>query len=44
MEQNVFLVVSSDVMGKDEDIGKVVIKNFFETVKTTKEVPHTIFF
>ncbi len=44
MEQNVFLVISSDVMGKEEDIGKVVIKNFFETIKATKEIPHTIFF
>lgn len=44
MEQNVFLVISSDVMGKEEDIGKVVIKNFFETIKATKEMPHTIFF
>ncbi|GBE06473.1 hypothetical protein BMS3Abin10_02124 [bacterium BMS3Abin10] len=44
MEQNVFLVISSDVMGKDEDIGRAVIKNFFETVKATKEIPHTIFF
>ena len=44
MEQNVFLVISSDVMGKEEDIGKVVMKNFFETVKATEEIPHTIFF
>lgn len=44
MEQNVFLVISSDVMGKEEDIGKVVMKNFFETIKETKEIPHTIFF
>ncbi len=44
MEQNVFLVISSDVMGKEEDIGKVVIKNFFETIKATEEIPHTIFF
>ena len=44
MEKNVFLVISSDVMGKEEDIGKKVITNFFETVKSTKEIPHTIFF
>lgn len=44
MEQTVFMVISSDVMGKDEDIGHLVIKNFFETVKATKEIPHTIFF
>jgi len=44
MGQKVFMVISSDVMGKEEDIGKVVIKNFFETVKATKEIPHTFFF
>ncbi len=44
MGENVFLVISSDVMGKEEEIGKAVIKNFFETVKATKEIPHTIFF
>ena len=44
MEQKVFIVISSDVMGKEEDIGKVVIRNFFETIKSTKETPHTIFF
>ncbi len=44
MDQKVFMVISSDVMGKEEDIGKVVMKNFFETVKSTKEIPHTIFF
>lgn len=44
MEQNIFLVITSDVMGKDEDIGKIVMKNFLETIKTTKEIPHTIFF
>lgn len=44
MGQNVFMVISSDVMGKEEEIGKKVITNFFETVKATKEHPHTIFF
>jgi selenium metabolism protein YedF len=44
MKKNVFLVVSSDAMGKEEKIGKIVIKNFFETIKATKEIPHTIFF
>lgn len=44
MEQKVFMVISSDIMGKEEDIGKVVIKNFFETVRATKQIPHTIFF
>ncbi len=44
MGQKVFMVISSDVIGKEEDIGKVVMKNFFETIKATEEIPHTIFF
>jgi len=44
MEQNVFLVISTDTMGKEEELGRIVIKNFFETIKATGEIPHTIFF
>ena len=44
MEPNVFLVITTDIIGKDEDIGKVVMKNFLETIKATEEIPHTIFF
>jgi selenium metabolism protein YedF len=39
-----FLVIAADTMGKDEELGKVLIKAFFETIKVTKEIPHTIFF
>jgi len=31
-------------MGKEEKLGKVLMKGFFETMKATKELPHTIFF
>src|SRR3990172_5309867 len=44
MKQNVFLVVSTDDMGKEEKLGKIVIKNLLETIKATKAIPHTIFF
>ncbi len=43
-EKDILLIVASDTMGKDEDLGKVLIKAFFETMKVTKEIPHTIFF
>ena len=39
-----FLVIATDTMGKDEELGKVLMKAFFETIKVTKEIPHTIFF
>jgi selenium metabolism protein YedF len=38
------MVVGSDVIGKEEALGKVLMKSLFETMKVTKELPHTIFF
>lgn len=43
-KQGILLVISSDTMGKDEALGRVLMKGFFETMKVTKELPHTIFF
>ncbi len=43
-EKDLFLIVATDSLGKEEELGKVLIKGFFETIKVTKEVPHTIFF
>lgn len=43
-EKGLLLIVASDVMGKDEALGKVLMKAFFETMKVYKEAPHTIFF
>jgi len=42
--KNVLLIVGSDTMGKDEELGKILMKAFFETMQVTKEIPHTIFF
>lgn len=42
--KDMLLVFATDSIGKEEDIGKVLVKGFFETIKTTKEIPHTIFF
>ena len=30
-------------MEKDEELGKILMKGFFETMKIYKEIPHTIF-
>lgn len=43
-DASLFIVITSDVMGKDADIGRVLMKGFFETMLSTKELPHTIFF
>ncbi len=43
-EKDILLIVASDTMGKEEDIGRVLMKGFFETMKVTREIPHTIFF
>jgi len=31
-------------MEKDEELGEILLKGFFETMKIYKEIPHTIFF
>ena len=31
-------------MGKEEELGKILMKSYFETMKTYKQIPHTIFF
>ena len=41
---NAILVISTDVLGRDADIGVVLMKAFLETLKVTKEVPGMIFF
>ena len=43
-EQDLLLVIASDVMGKDEGLGRQLMKAFLETMKVYKQLPHTIFF
>ncbi|HAK87791.1 MAG: hypothetical protein A2077_02790 [Nitrospirae bacterium GWC2_46_6] len=42
--KELLLIVASDSMGKDEELGKMLMKGFFETMKVYKELPHTLFF
>ncbi len=44
LEKDMLLIISSDVIGKEEELGRILMKGFFETMKVTKEIPHTIFF
>ena len=38
------LIIGTDALGKEEELGKKLVKGFFETMKMTKQLPHTIFF
>jgi selenium metabolism protein YedF len=42
--KDILLVVGTDIIGRDEELGRVLMKGFFETMMVTKELPHTIFF
>jgi selenium metabolism protein YedF len=41
---DLYMVVTTDTIGKDDDIGAVLMKGFFATMRETRELPHTIFF
>jgi selenium metabolism protein YedF len=43
-EKELLLVVGTDTMGKEEGLGKILMKAYFATMKTYRQVPHTIFF
>jgi selenium metabolism protein YedF len=38
------MIIGTDSLGKDEELGKELMKGFLETMKVTKEVPDVIFF
>lgn len=42
--KDILLVVGTDIIGKDEELGRILMKGFFETMMVTKELPDTIFF
>lgn len=42
--KTLLLIIGTDSMGKDEDLGKKLIKGFFDTMKVHKQLPHTLFF
>jgi selenium metabolism protein YedF len=41
--KGLLIIMATDVMGKEEDLGRVLMKAYFETMKTYKQLPHTIF-
>lgn len=42
--EKIFLAVSSDVLGKEEDLGRILIRSFFEAMRATGDFPQMIFF
>jgi selenium metabolism protein YedF len=42
-KKSLLLIVGSDIMGREEELGKTLMKAFFETMKVYKQLPHTIF-
>jgi len=43
-KKTLLLIIGSDSLGKDEDLGKKLVKGFFDTMKVYKQLPHTMFF
>lgn len=43
-ERNLLIIIGTDTMGKEEELGKVLMKAYFETMRAHKQLPHTIFF
>lgn len=43
-EKDLCIIIASDTMGEDKELGKILMKAFFETMIAYKEFPNTIFF
>lgn len=42
--KHLLIIVSTDTMGKEEELGKILMKGYFETMKAYRQIPHTIVF
>lgn len=42
--KTLMIIIGTDSLGKDEDLGKKLVKGFFDTMKVYKQLPHTMFF
>jgi selenium metabolism protein YedF len=43
-KKTLMLIIGTDSLGKEEDLGKKLVKGFFDTILVTKQLPHTMFF
>ncbi|NWF75232.1 MAG: sulfurtransferase-like selenium metabolism protein YedF [Nitrospirae bacterium] len=42
--KDLFLIIGTNTMGKEEELGRILMKAYFETIKAYKELPDAIFF
>ena len=42
--KSLFVIIASDTMGKEEELGQLLMKAYLETMKTYEELPNMIFF
>jgi selenium metabolism protein YedF len=43
-KKSLLLIIGTDSLGKDEDLGKKLMKGYFDTMKVYRQLPHTIIF
>jgi len=43
IKKNLLVIISSDTIGKDETLGRILMKSFFETIIVTGQIPQMIF-
>lgn len=43
-EKGLFLVVATDTLGKEAELGKILMKGFLEAMKVYRKLPRSIFF
>ena len=41
-EKDLLVIIGTDTMGKEEDLGRILMKAYFETMKTYRQLPHTM--
>jgi selenium metabolism protein YedF len=42
--KSLMIIIGTDSLGKDEELGKKLMKGFFDTMKVYRQLPQTIFF
>lgn len=42
-KKDLIVIISSDVIGKDEKLGRILMKAYFETIIATRQLPQMIF-
>jgi selenium metabolism protein YedF len=43
-KNSLLLIIGTDSLGKEEELGKKLMKGFFDTMKVYQQLPHTLFF